>query len=161
MEHAPSTALVLPIVFLGRSRRSPRDSTHPASSAPTSDRISSPRLGPDTSMGGARSLPDDAAILAEARGALPGVDGALSRSVRVGDLLLKNETQELVQVREWASDLHAGAAVMQQREVPCGAERDACVGCYQANAADPLRCAGEVAAYEKCARLAQKAVVAQ
>ena len=67
---------------------------------------------------------------------------------------------ELARVREWASEIHASSYAIKTREVPCGPERDACKGCYEANVADPLKCAGEVAAYEKCARVAQKAFVA-
>lgn len=91
--------------------------------------------------------------------AFPGLDSALGRSLRVGELLLKNEAEELARVREWASEIQAGTYAIHPREVPCGAERDACRGCYEAHAADPLKCAGEVAAYEKCASMAQKAFV--
>ena len=103
---------------------------------------------------------NDAAIVAEARSALPGIDSALGKSLRVGELLLKNESEELAKVREWASETHAKTYAIKPRAVPCGAERDACTGCYEAHASDPLKCAGEVAAYEKCARAAQKAFIA-
>jgi hypothetical protein len=100
------------------------------------------------------------ATLCRYASAFLGLDSALGRSLRVGELLLKNEAEELARVREWASEMHASAHAFKPREVPCGAERDACKGCYETNAADPLKCAGEVAAYEKCATVAQKAVVA-
>ena len=102
---------------------------------------------------------DDAAIVAEARSAFPGLDSALGKSLRVGELLLKNEADELVKVREWASETHANTYAIKPRDVPCGAERDACKGCYETHTADTLKCAGEVAAYEKCARAAQKAFI--
>ena len=89
----------------------------------------------------------------------PGLDDALARSLRVGELLLKNEQAELDKVREYASRAQATTHEFRRGETPCGEEREACRKCYEENAADTLRCGAEVAAYDACARAASEAFV--
>ena len=62
-------------------------------------------------------------------------------------------------MREYASQLHANSYAMRARETPCAAEREACRLCYETNKSDTLRCGNEVAAYDACAREAQRRFV--
>ena len=101
----------------------------------------------------------DAAAVADYRPMFPGLDDALARSLRVGELLLKNEQAELDKVREYASRAQATTHEFRRGETPCGEEREACRKCYEENAADTLRCGAEVAAYDACARAASEAFV--
>ena len=71
----------------------------------------------------------------------------------------RNEADELDRVREYASQLHADSYAVRARETPCGAEREACRLCYETNKRDTLRCGNEVAAYDACAREAQRRFV--
>ena len=112
---------------------------------------------PPFPLGGANLR--DAAALAEYRPMFPGLDDALARSLRVGELLLKNEEAELDRAREYASEAQAGAYLMRRTDVPCVEEREACRTCYETNAADTLRCGAEVAAYDACARAARDAFI--
>ena len=91
----------------------------------------------------------------------PGLDDALARSLRAGELLLKNEQAELEKVREYASQAQATTHAFRRGETPCGEEREACRKCYEENAADTLRCGAEVAAYDACARAASEAFVGE
>ena len=100
--------------------------------------------------------PNNAALIADASIAHPGLENALVRSTQVGQLLLKNERDELDRVRDFASELHANSYAMKGRDVPCAAEREACRLCYETNKSDTLRCGNEVAAYDMCAREAQR-----
>ena len=111
-----------------------------------------------------RALPNptsslDAALIAEASQSHPGLDNALAKSTHIGQLLLKNEADELDRVREYASQLHADSYAVRARETPCAAEREACRLCYETNRSDTLRCGNEVAAYDACAREAQRRFV--
>ena len=100
--------------------------------------------------------PHNAAVIADASIAHPGLENALVRSTQVGQLLLKNERDELDRVRDFASEMHANSYAMKGRDVPCAAEREACRLCYETNKSDTLRCGNEVAAYDMCAREAQR-----
>lgn len=82
------------------------------------------------------------------------ISRALVATKRVGDLLLRQEEAEAKQVKQLAEELVRSEHVVPSRPVPCTAERDACVGCYQHNAADPLKCAQQVKAYSTCATAA-------
>ena len=106
-----------------------------------------------------RAATRDAAAVADYRPMFPGLDDALARSLRVGELLLKNEQAELEKVREYASQAQATTHAFRRGETPCGEEREACRKCYEENAADTLRCGAEVAAYDACARAASEAFV--
>ena len=125
------------------------------------------RSGSSSSLvprGPQRALPNpasslDAALIAEASQSHPGLDNALAKSTHIGQLLLKNEADELDRVREYASQLHADSYAMRARETPCAAEREACRLCYETNRSDTLRCGNEVAAYDACAREAQRRFV--
>jgi hypothetical protein len=125
------------------------------------------RSGSSSSLvprGPQRALPNpasslDAALIAEASQSHPGLDNALAKSTHIGQLLLKNEADELDRVREYASQLHADSYAVRARETPCGAEREACRLCYETNKRDTLRCGNEVAAYDACAREAQRRFV--
>ena len=102
----------------------------------------------------------DAQAVDEHRPMFPGLDHALARSLRVGELLLKNEEAELDRAREYASEAQAGAYLMRHvKAAPCVAEREACRVCYETNAEDTLRCGHEVAAYDACARAARDAFI--
>ena len=100
--------------------------------------------------------PHNAALIADASIAHPGLENALVRSTQVGQLLLKNERDELDRVRDFASEMHANSYAMKGRDVPCATEREACRLCYETNKSDTLRCGNEVAAYDMCAREAQR-----
>jgi hypothetical protein len=97
----------------------------------------------------------DAEAVDELRPMFPGLDHAIARSFRVGELLLKNEQAELAAVRERASEAQSRHQMMRARNTPCVAEREACRVCYETNAEDTLRCGNEVAAYDACARAAR------
>lgn len=101
----------------------------------------------------------DADAVAEFRPMFPGLDNALARSLRVGELLLKSELAELDLVREKASEVQSKHHLMIRREAPCVAEREACRLCYTQNSENTLVCGNEVAAYDLCARAAQEAFV--
>jgi hypothetical protein len=100
----------------------------------------------------------DAQAVDEHRPMFPGLDHALARSLRVGELLLKNEEAELQMTRERASATQARHRLVHVKAAPCVAEREACRVCYETNADDTLRCGHEVAAYDACARAARDAV---
>ena len=140
------------------AEEAPAPSTPRASSpSPPAPQRAAPPLLPPFPLGGANLR--DAAALAEYRPMFPGLDDALARSLRVGELLLKNEEAELVRAREYASEAQAGAYLMRRTDVPCVEEREACRTCYETNAADTLRCGAEVAAYDACARAARDAFI--
>ena len=88
--------------------------------------------------------PHNAALIADASIAHPGLENALVRSTQVGQLLLKNERDELDRVRDFASRC-ANSYAMKGRGVPCATEREACRLCYETNKSDTLRCGNEVA----------------
>ena len=100
----------------------------------------------------------DAQTVDEHRPMFPGLDHALARSLRVGELLLKNEEAELALTRERASEMQSRHHLVHVKAAPCVAEREACRVCYETNADDTLRCGHEVAAYDACARAASDAV---
>jgi hypothetical protein len=101
----------------------------------------------------------DSSAVDEFRQMFPGLDSALARSLRVGEMLLKNEQAELDVVREKASEVQSRHHLMHRTDTPCVNEREACRLCYTTNAEDTLRCGAEVAAYDLCARAAQEAFV--
>ena len=90
----------------------------------------------------------DAQAVDEHRPMFPGLDHALARSLRVGELLLKNEEAELQMT---AARARKAAHLVHVKAAPCVAEREACRVCYETNAEDTLRCGHEVAAYGACA----------
>lgn len=85
-------------------------------------------------------------------------DARVSRSLlatkRVGDLILKNEEEELAAARQLADELLKREYYAPARPVACLQQRQACVDCYQAHAGDPLKCAAQVQAYSQCAQAA-------
>ena len=102
----------------------------------------------------------DAAAVADYRPMFPGLDDALARSLRVGELLPEERTGgvgEGARVRQPSAE--ATTHAFRRGETPCGEEREACRKCYEENAADTLRCGAEVAAYDACARAASEAFV--
>ena len=100
----------------------------------------------------------DAQTVDEHRPMFPGLDHALARSLRVGELLLKNEEAELALTRERASETQSRHHLVHVKAAPCVTEREACRVCYETNADATLRCGHEVAAYDACARAASDAV---
>lgn len=75
---------------------------------------------------------------------------ALQSSRRVGNLLLKQETQEVEKVKQLSEELLRKHS-FPVKPVPCDAERAAAVSCYKENPEDTLKCAAQVQAYSACA----------
>ena len=75
---------------------------------------------------------------------------ALQSSRQVGDLLLKQEEEELVKIRSMSEKMSTRFTQSTKR-APCEEQRLAVLGCYQSNA-DPLRCSGAVKAYSECSK---------
>ncbi|KAG1659801.1 hypothetical protein FOA52_002137 [Chlamydomonas sp. UWO 241] len=89
-------------------------------------------------------------------------DAALSKALavsrRVGSLLLKAEEAEVATVKRYSEDLLSKHSFPVKDE-PCGSQRDAAVGCYEANPGDTLKCSAQVKAYEACSAAAYNAYV--
>ena len=73
---------------------------------------------------------------------------ALQSSRQVGDLLLKQEEEELAKIRAMSETMAARFSLL-TRHAPCEEQRLAVLGCYQANS-DPLQCSSYVKAYSGC-----------
>jgi hypothetical protein len=73
---------------------------------------------------------------------------ALQSSRQVGDLLLKQEEEELLKIRAM-SDKMAARFASSIKHAPCEEQRLAVLGCYEADS-DPLRCSSFVKAYSAC-----------
>lgn len=78
-------------------------------------------------------------------------DSALQHSRRVGDLLLKNEDEEVQRVTQYAEELldHEYRAPM--KPTPCEQARQQCLACYTQHPQDVLKCGEAVEAYKACA----------
>lgn len=78
------------------------------------------------------------------------LQSALTASESVGDLLLKNETDEATKVQDMASALLASHDCRNERRPPCSHERVAVLDCYKQNSGNELVCASLVSAYQDC-----------
>jgi len=97
-----------------------------------------------------RADPATAALLSRNRE----LQRTLSRSERVGGLLLKHEAEELGRVQALADQLLGGRHAGPAQQAPCGPQRAECLKCYQDHPGDELQCRSSVAAYEECSRRA-------
>eukprot|EP00877_Chromochloris_zofingiensis_P006474 jgi/Chrzof1/207/Cz01g07050.t1 len=89
---------------------------------------------------------------------LPGSLGVdrqmLINSRRMGQYLLKNETEEVRKVDQFADELMKQEYSSSRRPEPCAAEREASLQCYQENPQDVLKCSDLVDRYWACANRA-------
>lgn len=76
-------------------------------------------------------------------------------TVQVAERLLKIEAQTLDTAATAVQRAKTEAYRAPFRDLACKDERDACLQCYRANAADTLRCASVVDALESCANRAR------
>lgn len=88
------------------------------------------------------------------------LEQAVTRSRKVGGLLLKNEEAEAAAVQQHAQSLLAQGFAPSARAPTCLSERDACTQCYQQHPGDELQCRSAAASYEECARQAQARLIA-
>lgn len=79
---------------------------------------------------------------------------ALSRSRRVGDMLLAREDEELQKIESLAQELIEREQPMASGEAPCQAESEACLKCYLENSDNPTVCSEAVQRYSQCAHRA-------
>lgn len=78
---------------------------------------------------------------------------ALATAKKVGDLLVKRETEEVANVKAFAEELR-GKYPTEGAAVPCQTEMEACVNCYEGG--DVTKCGEVVDAYGACAADAWK-----
>jgi len=76
----------------------------------------------------------------------------LNNSEEVGGLLLKVEDEELPKVADRVKELSTNEYLAPVRPPVCQDAKDACLQCYQQHPAEPLACAGAVAAYSACTK---------
>lgn len=83
----------------------------------------------------------------------------LINSEKVGELLLKVETEEFAKVQDRVTELASQSYVAPNRPPPCQSEHDACLECYTQNPADAQVCSASVAAYSACTQQSYQAIV--
>ena len=112
-------------------------------------------------MSARSNIETDAELVARASegGKYPGLEAALEGSLRIGNMLLKREEEELTLVKQYADELSTNHFALPANEMPCAKEREMCTECYTTNNTEPLKCASVVSSYATCSREAQKAFV--
>ncbi|GAB2216854.1 hypothetical protein Droror1_Dr00000001 [Drosera rotundifolia] len=82
------------------------------------------------------------------------IRSVLRESERVLEKLQKHEDDMLKEVTERAKQLHEKEFKLPyQKPMPCLAEKDSCLACYEEHIKDPLKCADAVKRFKECARM--------
>lgn len=82
------------------------------------------------------------------------IRSVLRESERVLERLQKHEDDMLKEVTERAKQLHEKEFKLPyQKPMPCLAEKDSCLACYEEHIKDPLKCADAVKRFKECARM--------
>lgn len=90
---------------------------------------------------------------------LDAIQSVLQESERVLEKLQKQEENMVQEVSQRAKELHDKEYKFPyQKPIPCLAEKDACLECYNEHVKDPLKCANVVKMFADCARNARQQV---